>query len=178
MATKTNTARTNGRTGDLRADLETVRTRIGQVVTQLSAVEFATVPLGTALERVDEYLSRAREHCLAARQLDEFTFGNRRPQFRLLEPDPDPSDVEAVIVWTLGDQIRDRLRAGVTALYDDPVGTEPLSPEDRTARIEQLQAEKFDLEVEEERILIEAEGKGLNLHRRADADPAAITAAW
>lgn len=77
-----------------------------------------------------------------------------------------------VMCWNAPEQMRDRLVSQFDAVYAD--GDEGMDPAKRAAELKKVRAQLFKVEVDEERLIMQAEQAGFRIPRRGDADPAAI----
>ncbi len=75
-----------------------------------------------------------------------------------------------LLAFLFGDEIKQRLAAYVETL-DLPTGP---TAEERPALIKKLDQEILQLEIEEERLICEAESAGIQIARHPDAEPAVV----
>ena len=81
-------------------------------------------------------------------------------------------DVAAALCWFFPELVREKLTAEIDRLLKEhPPG---LATEDRPAALAEIDAAIRKLGVEEEQIITEAESAGIELERRAAADPAIV----
>lgn len=140
-------------------------------------------------------LSEAEVHATIDAQLEEAVEAlNRTPTAGLLRGNPvgffhivamgEPETFSAQENWKKalglavlagGDRVKKYLRARVAA-DAQAAGGFGLGREERKAKLAELDAQLFDLELEEERAVCDMEAAGLAISRRADADPRAVLA--
>lgn len=71
---------------------------------------------------------------------------------------------------------RDALKARFMSAMKDAAEPGAVTAEDRRERVAKIDAQLFDLEQQEERLIEEAEEAGIEITRRPDADPRAVLA--
>ena len=71
-------------------------------------------------------------------------------------------------------QTRDQLSALMNQIRQMPTPVSCLSPQDRTARVAELEQKQLELERAEEAMIMRAAGDGIELLRRPDASPLAV----
>lgn len=156
--------------------LAEIRTGIESIKQQLLATENTSADQLIAIERVDAYLDRLKAESTIPRAIESLTY----PDSRTVELVPDwrtNERVEQLIAWLLPDLLRERLVAAVDAFYASNPAVESMTPADRAQQRERLTSALFEAEVEEERLIVRAEGVGIFLNRRIGANPAAILSA-
>ncbi|MCP5364925.1 MAG: hypothetical protein H6905_06835 [Hyphomicrobiales bacterium] len=81
------------------------------------------------------------------------------------------SDIIAVLRWLFPGEVDKKLRALVADHFKD---AETMAGADKAARLSEINSELLTLEFEEEALIEAANADGLQLTRRADANPAAV----
>jgi hypothetical protein len=163
-----------------KSTVESLRAQITACVAELDAIARAPLPVAEAEAAMGQLLDRA-----AARYDPSVTLFARTPDpqldsLSLLLPDPRwgaPALWEflaaivdrprLIVLWT------DRLRQ---AYASDPTLANPIPLAERAGRLQSAQRRLHDLELAEERLIVEAEQRGEQVDRREDADPAVIFA--
>lgn len=155
----------------LLAQLDQTRTKISGIKTALAGLDRQPIAPSDVTARVDAVIASLAE------RLDSDWLG------QVLAGAEGPSDHEDVLeqachhrpsmgvllAWLHPDLLRERL---VNLATEYATGTIPLA--DRPAHRQELEAELYRTEVEEERIVVACEESGLEVFRRPDADPSII----
>lgn len=147
--------------------------------------------VSTGLVPPDELKARASKHCQAMAQ----EFDAARRLMSLAHPQAGSAEMQAMfrassnvfvgglsvasvnidgigpmLAWSLGDTLAQRMHAEI-----DRLDYRPGPPmEERPARLAELKAALRKLEQQEEKVICGAEGDGIIIPRRPDADPAVI----
>ncbi len=168
MATETTKGSvTKGKRGasDLFEAIQSTRASIDTLQRRRQSIELAPVSADEAIARIKDWKSGAAERSALRDLAARFT----QKTFRL------PSkaiDMDVLVALCLG-QIEDALVALVTEMSGDGAG---VADADRAAKLEALNEELLALELEEESLIRSAERLGLDVLRRAKADPRAVLA--
>ena len=97
------------------------------------------------------------------------------PGERFTIPIFDYRDLLPLIAWINPDAMKERIRGALEEAYEGYAG--PTDTPDQRDAVKKMQAELFDLEVKEERAILESERMGKPVVRRMDANPEAVLAA-
>lgn len=152
--------------------VEGVREAIRQLDAERQAVASAPVPLAEAVEAVEQTVDRIAAHGIytTADGILLAAQGGRPATFDL------HSLNSAAAVGFLVQCLRAPLRAALVAkLEDDYRDLQPGLPADaRTEKLAQLDRELLELGHQEEQLITELAGLGIEVSRRGDADPRAV----
>lgn len=171
---------------DIQSKLQKTRATIERLQRERAEIEAAPVSEAEALERVDTFIT-----ALAAQariSADDFTRRAYEPpelipseglnvtvQSGLGWADVSFQKVSAVLALVAPGLLRTALENQVREYY---AGRKPtLDADARDAALAELDDKLFTAEVDEERLVEQAQAAGLAVHRRPDADPRAILAA-
>jgi hypothetical protein len=163
---------TKRRDRDYRSELAKLRDRVAELHAERADVEKASVPLSEVEQRIDGYLDEQAEarawFSLAAPRLTAPAGeGGWGPMPRLHE-----GDVMPMLARAMRAEVRNVLVAEVRRHLD--AHGPGLGERERAVRLAELTAELRQVERAEEALVVEAEGLGLVLDRRPDADPAVV----
>jgi hypothetical protein len=152
---------------ELLQNLESIRDKITGLKDQRKLVEKQYVDKATALARVDVWtdvmVERARRYLPSVA-----SFAGNNPHFR-----PPETDFDAVVALALAPVIQERMRSQIEEFYGEEAG---IPDAERKQLLSDADREILDLEMAEESIIRHAEGAGISINRRADADPRAVLA--
>lgn len=150
----------------LQKKIESLRGQIASTKATLDAASEALVRPEKAKEVAAEWVDHLAEEV----GIDPGDFAQRPTVI------PDalkrPEHVLQLLAWLDGDRIKEKLFAGIDALYQHHDGA--VDGDATVSSAPKLRKRLFELEVEEERLIQEAESNGLAIQRRADANPEAI----
>jgi len=149
-------------------DVDKVRNRIVELKAKIKAAQKMQSTKAVAYERADSFVDDLAE----AGGIDGGSFTDSeysRPIFR------DSDDVIRFLAWIGRDQIKEKLRLAIDDNYAGYDGSLDIA-ETHIAIAADAEA-LFDLEVEEERLIMATEAEGQPIRRRTDADPRAVLAA-
>lgn len=149
--------------------IEKLRERVAEIAARLSASEDPVRPKAQAYESADDMIDSLAE--TAPIYGHQFAMGGRRPRLDEAE------DVLRFVTWLDPERAKARLHAVIDEFYDSLDGSIPVDSPELRAELSKLADEKFQLEVEEERLITDAIAQGYRIARRGDADPRAVLAA-
>ena len=158
--------------GGVKSTVDETRTSLADLKAQRQAIAIAMPPQAEAEAFVDRFV----DEVAAKRPFEPSWLASPNAQtFGLMQTllESDRQLGQAPLFFMLmGDTIRAALKAEVAKFYQGK--TPGLSAAERAAKLDQLDAEIFEREVEEEKLISEAEDAGLQVDRRPDADPVAV----
>lgn len=165
---------------DLVRQVRTLRDRIRALHAERAELSAASIDMRAALARVDSFVTslaaqgRPSIGVFVGRESSPAPTDIIAPGF--VGPDGARFDqVLACLAWLFPDTMRAQLGAEVEADYSARNGVDE---ETRAQRLAQIDVELFELEVAEERSIMQLEAAGVrSVQRRPDADPRAIVAA-
>lgn len=150
-----------------REGIGTIRNYIKKLKAERDHILSIAVTEETALARFEEWLTHMRE-----------AYGYKHvkaERFSLRDPGRLPlDDVAGFLIQMLDDDIMASMRKRMKAFYQD---IESISGEDRALRLGDVNRRLMEAELAEESLIRSAFGTGMNVPRRADADPKAVMAA-
>lgn len=159
---------------DWQARVAKLREQIAALKDERSTLDSAPVPKAEAYARIDQLIAATADHNGPSGYVlprgHAFTVQDYQGR-GLVNGSRHEDALGPLLAWLFPDVIRDKLRELVDAEYGGAAG---VSEADRNKRLSAIYRELFELEVEEERAITAAEGDGVDLPRRPDADPAAI----
>lgn len=153
-------------TVDLSEGLEAIRVSIALAKEDRSAIARMPVSAEEAASRAEAWVANLGK----STPLDAIAS-------RLIQPDwrePASSDTLGVVISVLQEQIGAALLSSISSLYGKAKAG--VSASDRAAAIAKHDMQILDLELSEEAIIRAAEAAGIDVLRRADADPRAVLA--
>lgn len=158
---------------DFTAKLEKLRAQIAAAQNALVQAGEAPVPLALALARADELVEG-----LADNYSPPVTPFSEREYRAPSLVDPESFDlaraVASFVAWSVPNELRKKLRAEIQARYDGlPEGIDDKA---RAKRKAELREALFELECDEERLIVSAASEGQRFERRADVNPEAMLA--
>lgn len=152
--------------------IEEVRGTIIAKANELHRLCAMPIPQAEAEAALDREIARHVEAArgVVARAVVGLTGNGKRQSFDL---DPTPTEAVALQVAMNPQGFRKLAVAELTAQYR---GREAMPRDQRAARIAEVEAELLDLETTEEAMIRQAERAGVEILRRANADPRAVLA--
>lgn len=165
-------------------ELASLRHQIEVLREQRARVETAPLSASETRQRIHKLLDAERQDF--ERRLAYGLSAAARPGARIAdvdlltltcrsERDPDAgvtkqrADLAGLITFLMGDELRSRLDPVIDALADGGI-----SSSERSERIAEIDAKIHAAETREEELIDEAERAGMQIARRADADPAVV----
>lgn len=147
----------------LTTTLEEIRMRIVLSRQAIAELQQAPVSMDEAHQRLDNWIASISASSAAVNFAARFT----SPSPRLPVSAVPPELLSAAVCGTL----RDLIAGKIAESYDSAKG---LSSTDRARQIEKAERDLLELELAEEAIIRSAEGNGIDVLRRIDADPRAV----
>lgn len=167
------------KTKSFQQEVDRIRGEIASVADQWVEAENAPCPIADAkaalADEIDRIATRgAPDFDMRRRNCSPIPLNNQLQQRIWHKADGNSSIVgdagAAFFVWLLSDEIKAKLGAMIDQA--DVVGA--LTDDEREQRFRELRAHRLELERLEEATIFAAEGEGMFIARRADADPMAI----
>lgn len=171
-----------------RDEVEELRREIVTARDERKRLRGLPLPLGEAVRRLDDWLDRVEDEAITVLPLYNLTRSGPDVAAGLDASLPVVStadgvafDVRPAVAQVLGLLVasnRDRLRGVVIERLREWYGDrDTATPGEADARIAEIDAKLLRLELQEERLIREAEAAGLTVLRRADLDPRVALAA-
>lgn len=154
-------------TMDLFQGIEALRIKISVAKEDRSAIERLPVAKVDAEARVDAWL----ETIIKADLMQDLARRFVQPIYR----EPKAIDQASIVVAVIHDRVRDAVMKAVTDTYSN--GHSGISRQDRDRALAEADERMLQMELAEEAIIRAAEAAGLDVLRRADANPTAVLAA-
>lgn len=152
--------------------LKRVRREIGRLNSELEAVRLAPVPASERKAHVREFIQRkAIAPSVTGRCGGDVAIDLMPPIGLDLKGPISTAGVEGLITWLFGDLIVEKLEQQIDAETDHAAA---LSSEDRERAIRDIERKIVAVERDEEALIAEGIGMGLELLRRPEASPEAI----
>ncbi|QND58224.1 hypothetical protein [Mesorhizobium huakuii] len=148
--------------------LDALRAEISDLKAKRNQVESTPVPKQEALKRLDAFLAQLGERAERFFYAQVFT---QREDYR--PPAILPSNMGEVALGFAAPLLRERVAALISESYGTGDGP---STEAHRQIVTKLDADIFELELAEEALVRNAEAAGIEILRRADADPRAVLA--
>jgi hypothetical protein len=148
--------------------IASARDDIAGLQQQLAITARAPLPLEDQMQLAEAFVEQQ------ARTARPTTIAVVRDQLRVTFRDDivtSRSDVLALMCWAAPEHVLATLQSEIEA---QPTAINPMSAQERTARISQIQAQLGELEQLEEGLIIRAEAEGLDVLRRPEASPAVV----
>lgn len=158
------------------AEVAKIRAGIAELKQAIRRLDDAPMPLELAKQRVNEALAdMAARYDLQGRIGRAFSPTGYPPVLEMFQPQGHPADavdMGPVLAALFPDLLRERLHT----LLEQQAATMVLGPTPEARRKQRADLEKrlFEAELEEERLIEQAEAEGIEIYRRADVNPAAI----
>ena len=156
-----------------RADpIVSVRAKVARLKAERRNVATAPIPFADALARVRSAIDKAAGTRRAV-GLRPFMAPGETPGLDLAGEME--RDATATLCWLWGDRLAELIEQDLRAVYARPEAAS--MPEGgRVAALARLDRDIAAAEIEEERLIRQAEAAGVTVDRREDADPAAVLA--
>jgi hypothetical protein len=161
------------RLAEIRSALETAQAALARLPER-------PLPASEAIERASAWIDAKAAEFGASRRAE--AFAQAAPGLALeralaidaeeVRPHQFAADTAPLVAWLLGDQLKAKLEAEISALEL----TDPLPAAKRAAEQQRLETEILNLEIEEEQITRALELAGEPIERRADCNLAVILA--
>ena len=151
-------------------ELATIRAAIEEKKAELARIARAAVPEVEALARLDVYLEAQ------AARFDTPRIGFLTGPHGLGGADIGViGGIEAALATICRDAMRAELARRVGLLYaENGMGADAVATADRPRLLDEARTALRALEIDEERLIMQAEAAGLDVDRREDADPAVV----
>jgi hypothetical protein len=156
----------NGET--LSTAIEATRNGIKSLQGQLQVIRRAPLPLSDREKCAEQYVQRLADR---ARPMVGFDTGDQLTLRWTDDIVASRDDALGLLAWAAPEAV---LSALMNQIRQMPTPVSCLSPQDRTARVAELEQKQLELERAEEAMIMRAAGDGIELLRRPDASPLAV----
>ena len=146
--------------------LSALRAKISTHVAQIDALKDAPIPKSDAIAKLDQWINICGQvdHRSPPR-VGVFSV----PDLNMAHISPLHPNAEGYLFEIFGQQIREHYVTELEKFYQSVIPGPPLS--ERPKLMADLRSKLFELEVQEETVIVEAEREGKAISRRPDVDP-------
>lgn len=143
--------------------LQRIRVEISEAKSALQNLDLCLLPKEQAEAAAARFIAGHAQHGHIAASY--FAAGEELPLH------PNKLDPFAMLCWLVPDAVQQRFNEEIAKAYVD---REWMDPTQRARQRKELEKKIFELEVAEERLIVQSEQAGIPLTRREDADPRAV----